>query len=197
MPYSVYIQLGLHDLKPTSISLLLADRSTRYPRGIIEDILIQVDKLIISTDFVVLDIDDEKATYKDLSILLRRPFIATAKTIIDVQNGKLSMIVLDKTDELKDLLELERKLGEIQCLGNVGAKDGPETDLGVDEKKHLQAKAQPCLNKPCRPKPNLEESVCEEELKLLKMGDMDPMEGDEGMWACLAGYAADIILDVH
>ncbi|KAL5813697.1 hypothetical protein ACOSQ4_024338 [Xanthoceras sorbifolium] len=94
MPYSVYIQLSLNKLKPTSITLLLADRSTRYPRGIVEDILIQVDKLIIPVDFVVLDIDDERMTEKDLPILLGRPFMATAQTIIDVQNGKLSMIAV-------------------------------------------------------------------------------------------------------
>ncbi|KAL5756603.1 hypothetical protein ACOSQ2_021349 [Xanthoceras sorbifolium] len=99
MPYSIYMQRGLHDLKSTSMSLLLADRSTRYPKGIVEDILIQVDKLIIPTDFVVLDMDDERTTKNDLPIYLGRPFIATVQTIIDVQNGKLSMTGLGETIE--------------------------------------------------------------------------------------------------
>ncbi|KAL5837020.1 hypothetical protein ACOSQ3_014189 [Xanthoceras sorbifolium] len=99
MPYSVNMQLGLNKLKPTFMSLLLADRSIRYPRGIVEDILIQVDKLIIPADFVVLDMDVERTTEKVLPILLGRPFMATTQTIIDVQNGKLSMTILGKTVE--------------------------------------------------------------------------------------------------
>ncbi|KAL5857380.1 hypothetical protein ACOSQ3_004838 [Xanthoceras sorbifolium] len=116
MPYSVYEQLGLHDLKPTSMSLLLADRSTRHPRGIIKDILIQVNKLIIPADFVVLDMDDERATEKDLPILLGRPFMATAKTIIDMQNGKLSMTILDETVEFKVFDSLPYPVGSHDCF---------------------------------------------------------------------------------
>ena len=44
LPYSVYEQLGLGELKPTSMTLQLADRSVRLPRGIVEDVLVQVDK---------------------------------------------------------------------------------------------------------------------------------------------------------
>ncbi|KAL5821498.1 hypothetical protein ACOSQ3_023380 [Xanthoceras sorbifolium] len=81
MPYSVYMQLGLNELKPTSMSLLLANQSTRYPRGIVEDIFIQVDKLIVPADFVVLDMDDARTTETDLLILLGRPFITTVQTM--------------------------------------------------------------------------------------------------------------------
>ncbi|KAL5854342.1 hypothetical protein ACOSQ4_004144 [Xanthoceras sorbifolium] len=101
MPYSVYIQLGLNELQPTSMSLLLADRSTQYSRAIVEDILIQVDKLIIPADFVVLDVDDARTIETDLPILLGKPFMATAQTIINVQNGKLSMTVLGETVEFQ------------------------------------------------------------------------------------------------
>ncbi|CAL9001071.1 unnamed protein product [Prunus brigantina] len=44
--------------KATTISLQLADRSVKYPRGIVEDILVQVDKLILPADFVVLDMEE-------------------------------------------------------------------------------------------------------------------------------------------
>jgi hypothetical protein len=44
LPYSVYLQLGLRELKSTSMTLQLADRSVKILRGIIEDILIKVDK---------------------------------------------------------------------------------------------------------------------------------------------------------
>ncbi|CAL8993246.1 unnamed protein product [Prunus brigantina] len=83
MPYSVYLQLGLGELKATTISLQLADRSVKYPRGIVEDILVQVDKLILPADFVVLDMEEAPIHDRELPILLGRPFMATAKTIID------------------------------------------------------------------------------------------------------------------
>ena len=47
LPYSVYKQLGLGELKPTSIILSLADRSVKIPRGIIEDVLVQIDNSTI------------------------------------------------------------------------------------------------------------------------------------------------------
>jgi hypothetical protein len=55
LPYSVYVQLGLGELKPTSVTLQLADRSVKVPRGIIEDVLIKVDKFYYPVDFIVLD----------------------------------------------------------------------------------------------------------------------------------------------
>ena len=57
LPYSVYKQLGLAGLKPTAITLSLADRSVKIPRGVIEDVLVQVDKFYYPVDFVVLDTD--------------------------------------------------------------------------------------------------------------------------------------------
>ncbi|RVX03767.1 Transposon Ty3-I Gag-Pol polyprotein [Vitis vinifera] len=57
LPYFVYKQLGLGKLKPTSITLSLADRSVKIPRGMIEDVLVQVDKFYYPLDFVVLDTD--------------------------------------------------------------------------------------------------------------------------------------------
>ncbi|KAL6345877.1 hypothetical protein AAG906_020459 [Vitis piasezkii] len=53
LPYSVYKQLGLGGLKPTTITLSLADRSVKIPRGVIEDVLVQVDKFYYPMDFVV------------------------------------------------------------------------------------------------------------------------------------------------
>jgi len=55
LPYSVFQSLNLGELKPTSITFLLIDRSVKVPRGIIEDVLVQVDKFIFPVDFIVLD----------------------------------------------------------------------------------------------------------------------------------------------
>jgi hypothetical protein len=55
LPYSVYLQLGLGELKPTSMILQLADRSVKISRRIVEDVLIKVDKFYFPVDFIVLD----------------------------------------------------------------------------------------------------------------------------------------------
>ena len=55
--YSVYKQLGLGELKPTTITLSLADRSVKIPRRVIEDVLVQVDNFYYPVDFIVLDTD--------------------------------------------------------------------------------------------------------------------------------------------
>ena len=44
LPYSMYKQLGLGELKPTDITLSLVDRSMNIPKGIVEDVLVKVDK---------------------------------------------------------------------------------------------------------------------------------------------------------
>ncbi|CAL2256521.1 unnamed protein product [Prunus armeniaca] len=115
MPYSVYLQLGLGGLKASTISLQLADRSVKYPRGIVEDILVQVDKLILPADFVVLDMEEAPIHDRELPILLGRPFMATAKTIIDVQNGLLTMIVLGETVQFKVFESLSHPSSSLDC----------------------------------------------------------------------------------
>ncbi|CAL8988217.1 unnamed protein product, partial [Prunus brigantina] len=74
---------------------------------IVEDILVQVDKLILPADFVVLDMEEAPIHDRELPILLGRPFMATAKTIIDVQNGLLTMTVLGETNDFDEEVLIE------------------------------------------------------------------------------------------
>ncbi|KAH9680360.1 hypothetical protein KPL71_026519 [Citrus sinensis] len=67
-------------------------KSHAYPEGKIEDVLVKVDKFIFPVDFIVLDFETEK----DVPIILGRPFLATGKTLIDVQKGELTMRVNDQ-----------------------------------------------------------------------------------------------------
>ncbi|XP_057790974.1 uncharacterized protein LOC131008091 [Salvia miltiorrhiza] len=97
MPYSIFKQLELGDLKPTRMCLQLADRSVRYPRGVIEDILVKVGGLIVPVDFVVLEIGEVHENGKEHTLLLGRPFMATTNTLIDVKNGTIKMTVLGES----------------------------------------------------------------------------------------------------
>ncbi|XP_061363509.1 uncharacterized protein LOC133307102 [Gastrolobium bilobum] len=73
MPLSICKSLGITELKPTMVSLQLADRSLRRPNGIIEDVLVKVDKFIFPADFIVLDMEEES----EMPLMLGRPFLAT------------------------------------------------------------------------------------------------------------------------
>ncbi|KAL6269656.1 hypothetical protein ACE6H2_026567 [Prunus campanulata] len=108
MPYSVYQELGLEGMKKTSIRLELADHSIKYPKGIVEDILVQVNTLILPVDFVVMDMEDNPNGDHVDPILLGRPFMATADTIIKVKDSTLSMTVLGETVEFKMLNALSQ-----------------------------------------------------------------------------------------
>ena len=83
LPYSVYKQLGLGELNPTSITLSLAHRSIKIPKGTVEDVLIQVDKLYYPVNFVVLDIEPVAIGTNYVPIILGRPFLATSNVIIN------------------------------------------------------------------------------------------------------------------
>ncbi|KAK5813160.1 hypothetical protein PVK06_028607 [Gossypium arboreum] len=92
MPYKMFKQLGLGEPKPTRMNIQLADRSVKYPRGIIEDVLVKVEKFIFLVDFVVLDMDEDV----EVPLILGRLFLATARVIIDVGDCKLVLRVGDK-----------------------------------------------------------------------------------------------------
>ena len=100
LPYSVYEQLGLGELKPTSVTLSLADRSVKIPRGIIEDVLVQIEKFYYPGDFVVLDTDPSAKETNCVPIILGRPFLATSNVIINCRNGMMQLSFGNMTMEL-------------------------------------------------------------------------------------------------
>jgi hypothetical protein len=70
LPYSVYLQLGLGELKPTTMTLQLADRSVKVPREIVEDVLIKVDKFYFPVDFIVLDTEPVQMVGTEIPVIL-------------------------------------------------------------------------------------------------------------------------------
>ena len=60
MPLSVFKQLGVGEVRPTTVTLQLADRSHAYPESKIEDVLVKVDKFIFLVDFIALDFEADK-----------------------------------------------------------------------------------------------------------------------------------------
>ena len=83
LPSSIYESLALGPLLKTGIIIQLADGSSVHPRGVVEDVLVKVDKLIFPADFFVLDMSDNATA----PIMLGRPFMSTSRTKIDVFRG--------------------------------------------------------------------------------------------------------------
>ncbi|KAM1376172.1 hypothetical protein ACFX2F_037941 [Malus domestica] len=89
-PGSFTIPCVIGELKNDGVIIQLADRSNAYPKGVLEDVLVQVGNLIFPADFYVLDMEDSPHS-TPLPILLGRPFMKTARTKIDVFKGTLTM----------------------------------------------------------------------------------------------------------
>jgi hypothetical protein len=100
LPYSVYLQLGLVELRPTSMTLQLADRSVKIPRGIVEDVLIKVDKFYFPMNFIVLDTEPVQVIGSEIPVILGRPFLATANALINCRSRVMKISFGNMTVEL-------------------------------------------------------------------------------------------------
>ncbi|XP_057811782.1 uncharacterized protein LOC131026018 [Salvia miltiorrhiza] len=136
MPLSIFQQLAIGEMKPTSIALQMADRSVTYPRGIVEDVLVKVNEFIFPADFVVLDFEEDKT----IPLILGRPFLATGRALIDVANGELTLRVNDEShtfsiyralkfyDEKEDI-----DIEECKLLSLVDSCDTPSSWKGLGD----------------------------------------------------------------
>ncbi|RVW68153.1 Retrovirus-related Pol polyprotein from transposon 17.6 [Vitis vinifera] len=145
LPYSVYKQLGLGGLKPTTMTLSLADRSVKIPRGVIEDVLVQVDKFYYPVDFVVLDTDSSVKEENYVPIILGRSFLATSNAIVNCRNGVMQLTFGNMTLELnifhlckRHLYPEEEEGFEEVCLINTLVEEHCDKSLEESLKENLE-----------------------------------------------------------
>ena len=134
LPYSVYKQLGLGELKPTTITLSLADRSIKILKGTVEDVLIQVDKFYYPVDFVVLDTKPVVVGTNYVPIILGRPFLATSNAIINCRNGVMQLTFGNMTLELNIFYLSKKNMQQVE--------EGPEEVCIIDTILEEQADQQ-------------------------------------------------------
>ncbi|GKB36810.1 reverse transcriptase domain-containing protein, partial [Tanacetum coccineum] len=97
MPLSIWKKLSLPELTPTQMILKLAERSTTSPSGIAEDVFVKVGKFHFSADFLVVDyVVDPR-----VPLILKRPFLRTARALIDVYDEELTLRVDDEAITFK------------------------------------------------------------------------------------------------
>ena len=112
MPLSIFKWLGLRKARPITVTLQLADRSLKQPRGVIEDVLVKLDKFILPVDFIMLDMEEDK----EIPIILGRPFLATGKAMIDVQMRELKLRVKDNEVRLSVFNVVRHPLESDTCF---------------------------------------------------------------------------------
>nr|XP_025616876.1 uncharacterized protein DDB_G0290301-like [Arachis hypogaea] len=103
MPLSMMRRLSIEEVKPTRMSLQLADKSIIIPNGVVENLLVKVGKFIFPANFMILDLDDEGSD----SIILGRPFLAIARAIIDMEKGEKTLRAHDEQIILNAFKEMQ------------------------------------------------------------------------------------------
>ncbi|KAL0286853.1 UNVERIFIED_CONTAM: hypothetical protein Sangu_2469600 [Sesamum angustifolium] len=128
MPYSIFEKLEMHDLTPTIIILQLADRSIKYSRGIVEDVLVKVGKFTIQVDFIMLDMEEDM----NMPLIPERPFLATSRVLIDVQKGQLTLRVSDEhvvSNVFKPMKYLHKNEHDICAIDSINTPRTDSADL--------------------------------------------------------------------
>ncbi|KAK4737195.1 hypothetical protein R3W88_000892 [Solanum pinnatisectum] len=113
----------------------LADQSTIIPEGIVEDVVVRVDKFVFPVDFIVVNMEENK----EVPLILGRPFLATGRAILDVYEAKLMLRVgeekvvfnMKKVDELifKETKSDKKIIAWVCALGQSCTR---ETDIISD-----------------------------------------------------------------
>ncbi|GKC69944.1 DNA-directed DNA polymerase [Tanacetum coccineum] len=94
------------ELARTKLTVELADRTVKYPKGIAENVLVRIGKFTFLVDFIILDMPEDIK----VPLILGRPFLSTARAKIDVYKRKITLRV-----SLRERMELDleaRLMGE-------------------------------------------------------------------------------------
>ncbi|GJT62339.1 reverse transcriptase domain-containing protein [Tanacetum coccineum] len=161
LPHSIYKQLRLGALKPTPMTLELANRSVTHPMRIAEDVVVRVDGFTFLDYLVVVNFEPDPR----VPIILGRPFLRTAKALIDLYEEKLTLRV--GSDELVFYAEKSEKSKNKQFAHAISIinflKDEPFSGSTTNHSDAL-----PPSSSPVKTSENLEEFA--DELTLLKKG---------------------------
>ncbi|RYR38925.1 hypothetical protein Ahy_A09g044243 [Arachis hypogaea] len=92
MPLSLMKKLQINELTPTDVIIRLADKTQKQATGVVENVLVKVGSYYLPTDFVILEMEESHLH----PIILGRPFLATARALIDVKRGELILRIHDE-----------------------------------------------------------------------------------------------------
>ncbi|GKF60764.1 reverse transcriptase domain-containing protein, partial [Tanacetum coccineum] len=115
MPLSIDDKLGIGPLKTTRMTLELANRSVTFPIGIAKDVIVKVENFNFLADFVIVDFEADPR----VPIILGRPFLRTARALLDLYVEKLTLRVGNEevvfyTD--KSSINNSRNIHSVHCI---------------------------------------------------------------------------------
>ncbi|GKA25816.1 gag-pol polyprotein [Tanacetum coccineum] len=104
---------SLGKLAPTKLIIELADKTMKHPKGISENVLVEIDKFVFLIDFIVLDmLEDIK-----IPLILGRPFLSTAHAKIDVFKRKIALRIRDEKIVFKSDSPTSNIIKKVYILG--------------------------------------------------------------------------------
>ena len=127
LPYHIYTKMGLGTIKPTTVTLQLADRSIKIPRGQVEDVIIRVKDFYYPVDFIVLDIPISSSSLIP-QIILGRPFLATCNAQIGCREGNLKISFGDMSKEL-NIFHPYKSEPEVEDVNFIDSCESVEDEL--------------------------------------------------------------------
>ncbi|RYQ95307.1 hypothetical protein Ahy_B08g090456 [Arachis hypogaea] len=92
MPLSLMKKLQINELRSTDVIIQLTDKTQKQAEGIVENVLVKVGNYFLPIDFVFLDMEESYFH----PVILGRPFLATGRTLIDVEQGELILRIHDE-----------------------------------------------------------------------------------------------------
>ncbi|GJV79648.1 putative reverse transcriptase domain-containing protein [Tanacetum coccineum] len=113
MPLLTYLNLGLGELAHTKLTIELADRTVKYPKGIAENVLVRIGKFTFPVDFIILD------TPEDIKVplILGRPFLPIARAKIDVYKRNITLRVGEENIIFKSVKPASSLIKRVYMLG--------------------------------------------------------------------------------
>ncbi|GJW79202.1 hypothetical protein Tco_0140884 [Tanacetum coccineum] len=124
MPLSTYLNLGLGELAHTRLTVELADRTVKYPKGIAENVLVEIGKFTFPVDFIILDMPEDIK----VPLILERPFLSTARAKIDVYKRKITLRVGEEKIIFKSVKPASNIIKRVYMLS---LRERMELDLEV------------------------------------------------------------------
>ncbi|GJR36321.1 reverse transcriptase domain-containing protein [Tanacetum coccineum] len=148
MPLSIFEKLGIIPLKPTQMTLELANRSVTFLMRIAEEVIIKVKKFNFLVDFVIVDFEADPK----VPIILGRLFLRTARALVDLYEEKLTLRVGNEEVVFytnKSLRNNSRDIHSVHCINiinfskdkTISGNPTPSSDFMIES---LSASPIPC-----------------------------------------------------
>ncbi|XP_050876251.1 uncharacterized protein LOC127079946 [Lathyrus oleraceus] len=91
IPLSIYRKLGIGTIQDTRRTLQFTDHSVKRPYGIIEYVMVKIDKFVFPVNFVIMEIPEDE----EIPFILGRPFLETRRCMVDIEEGTITLKVYD------------------------------------------------------------------------------------------------------